>query len=65
MQKLSLSLIAGFLIEFAAVVWWAGALSEKVAAHDEALNKQDIMLEKITQLQVDVARISAQLEAQQ
>jgi len=49
-------------MEFAAVIWWASALSEKVEAHDEALNKQEVMLEKVNQLQVDVARMNAQVE---
>lgn len=62
MEKLSLSLLLGFIFEFAAVIWWASALSEKVEAHDEALNKQEIMLEKVNQLQVDVARMNAQVE---
>lgn len=62
MEKLSLSLLLGFIFEFAAVIWWASALSEKVEAHDEALNKQEIMLEKVNQLQVDVARMTAQVE---
>jgi len=62
MEKLSLSLLLGFTLEFAAVIWWASALSEKVEAHEEALNKQEVMLEKVNQLQVDVARVHAQLE---
>jgi hypothetical protein len=62
MEKLSLSLLLGFTMEFAAVVWWASALSEKVEAHEEALNKQEVMLEKVNQLQVDVARMNAQVE---
>lgn len=62
MEKLSLSLLLGFSVEFAAVIWWASALSEKVEAHDEALDKQEVMLEKVNQLQVDVARVNAQLE---
>lgn len=62
MEKLSLSLLLGFTLEFAAVIWWASALSEKVEAHDEALNKQEVMLEKVNQLQVDVARMNAQVE---
>lgn len=62
MEKLSLSLLLGFTMEFAAVIWWASALSEKVEAHDEALNKQEVMLEKVNQLQVDVARMNAQVE---
>ena len=61
-EKLSLSLLLGFIIEFTAVVWWASALSEKVEAHEEALNKQEMMLEKVNELQVTVARIHAQLE---
>jgi hypothetical protein len=62
MEKLSLSLLLGFIFEFAAVIWWASALSEKVEAHEEALNKQEVMLEKVNQLQVDVARMNAQVE---
>jgi hypothetical protein len=62
MEKLSLSLLLGFTMEFAAVIWWASALSEKVEAHEEALNKQEVMLEKVNQLQVDVARMNAQVE---
>lgn len=62
MEKLSLSLLLGFTLEFAAVIWWASALSERVEAHEEDLSKQDVLMEKVNQLQVDVARIHAQLE---
>lgn len=62
MERISLSLLLGFTLEFAAVIWWASALSEKVQAHDEALDKQEVLLEKVNQIQVELARMNAVLD---